>query len=370
MRQIYYCLPLIVGGIALSTQSLSAAKAPTVVPVKFETRTGFKGTKQWDWTQVRSVHVPGRQSVWLSTMSLTGKTGTHAFHDVHVSTSRDGHKWTTPAVVPELRRFKTDDGYEVVAGDLWPIWHPNTGKILITGKTFNWKDGSKETFLREKVSYIIHDPKSGDWQKLDYLQMPKQDHAGHPILAANAGCNQPLPLDDGDVLLPVRYQRSTKQRRYTSIVVRCGFDGKTLTYKEHGSEHTFSRGRGFYEPSIGVHQGYYFLALRTDRSSFVARSNDGINFTKEREWTFDGGKPLGSHNTQQHWFTIGDGLFLLYTRSGANNDHIFRHRAPLFIGQVNPDTLQVMRATERILLKEDHATLGNSGVCQVSANEA
>lgn len=85
--------------------------------------------------------------------------------------------------------------------------------------------------------------------------------------------------------------------------------------------------------------------------------------------TFDDGKPLGSHNTQQHWFTIGDGLFLLYTRKGADNDHIFRHRAPLFIGQVNPETLQVMRATERILLKENHAGLGNSGVCQVSENE-
>lgn len=29
-----------------------------------------------------------------------------------------------------------------------------------------------------------------------------------------------------------------------------------------------------------------------------------------------------------------------------------------------------MRATEQILLKENHAGLGNSGVCQVSENEA
>jgi hypothetical protein len=63
--------------------------------------------------------------------------------------------------------------------------------------------------------------------------------------------------------------------------------------------------------------------------------------------------------------TIGNGLFLVYTRRGANNEHIMRHRAPLFIGQVDPDTLQVIRATERILIPEDHATLGNSGVCRV-----
>ena len=61
--------------------------------------------------------------------------------------------------------------------------------------------------------------------------------------------------------------------------------------------------------------------------------------------------------------TVGGGLFLVYTRRGANNDHIMRHRAPLFIGQVNPRTLQVIRATERVLLTENQATLGNSGIC-------
>ena len=85
---------------------------------------------------------------------------------------------------------------------------------------------------------------------------------------------------------------------------------------------------------------------------------------------FDDGKPLGSYNTQQHWVTIGSGLFLVYTRKGASNDHIMRHRAPLFIGQVNPDTLQVIRSTERILIAENQATLGNSGICRISHDES
>ena len=67
---------------------------------------------------------------------------------------------------------------------------------------------------------------------------------------------------------------------------------------------------------------------------------------------------------------MGDGLFLLYTRRGANNDRIFRHRAPLFIAQVDPQRLHVLRATEQILLPENDATLGNSGVCRIPDHES
>lgn len=151
--------------------------------------------------------------------------------------------------------------------------------------------------------------------------------------------------------------------------MRCSFDGTTLTYKEHGSELTIPQGRGLYEPSLVKFRNRFFLTMRANHSAFVTRGSDGINFEPIREWKFDDGEPLGSYNTQQHWVTVGDGLFLVYTRRGANNDHIMRHRAPLFIGQVDPDTLQVMRSTERILLAENQATLGNSGICRISKNE-
>ena len=47
-----------------------------------------------------------------------------------------------------------------------------------------------------------------------------------------------------------------------------------------------------------------------------------------------------------------------------------RHRASLFIAQVNPETLQVMRETERVLIAENQATLGNSGVCRINDHES
>ena len=78
---------------------------------------------------------------------------------------------------------------------------------------------------------------------------------------------------------------------------------------------------------------------------------------------------LGNYNTQQHWVAHSDGLFLVYTRRAANNDHVFRHRAPLFIARVDPDKLHVIRETEQILVTERGARLGNFGVVEVSPDE-
>ena len=65
-----------------------------------------------------------------------------------------------------------------------------------------------------------------------------------------------------------------------------------------------------------------------------------------------------------------DGLFLVYTRRGANNDHVFRNRAPLFMAQVDVERLRVVRQTERVLLPEKGAQFGNFGVVNASAGES
>jgi len=76
----------------------------------------------------------------------------------------------------------------------------------------------------------------------------------------------------------------------------------------------------------------------------------------------------------QHWLTLGEGgdagLFLIYTRRGADNDHVVRHRAPLFIVRVGPEKLVVMCATGQVLVPENGSTLGNSSVTVVSADES
>ena len=57
--------------------------------------------------------------------------------------------------------------------------------------------------------------------------------------------------------------------------------------------------------------------------------------------------------------TIGNKLYLVYTRKGLNNDHIFRHRAPLMIGEVDPQSVSIVRTSEQIAVPEHGARLGN-----------
>lgn len=59
----------------------------------------------------------------------------------------------------------------------------------------------------------------------------------------------------------------------------------------------------------------------------------------------------------------------MYTRTGANNDHVFRHRAPLLMARVDPEQLCVLRHTERMLVPRRGARLGNFGVTEVTPNE-
>jgi hypothetical protein len=110
--------------------------------------------------------------------------------------------------------------------------------------------------------------------------------------------------------------------------------------------------------------------MRADHSAYVSQSQDGLNYEPIKEWTFDDGNVLGSYNTQQHWIAHGDTLYLAYTRRGAGNDHVFRHRAPLFIARVDPDRLCVIRDTEQVLMNETGLDLGGGfGIVDVSPTE-
>lgn len=358
---------LVVGSCLL----LLAANVAEAQQLKVEITVVAEGDADWDWQQTRSAYVPGSQPLAITTLSQTKKVGAHGYHDVFITYSEDGGQtWGNTATVPSLKRTLKSDGYEVSPGDLCPQWHAKTGKVLITGKTFNFADGKKENYLREQVSYAVLDAKTRLCGPLRTIDMPVRDHQGKSIIAPNAGCHQRVDLPNGEILLPIRYQQSAKRRNYTSIVARCRFDGETLSYVEHGTEHAIPTGRGLYEPSVGQFGNEFFLTLRADDGAYVCKSSDGIHYTAHKPWTFDDGQLLGSYNTQQHWLTVGGKLYLVYTRRGANNDHIMRHRAPLFIARVDPEKLHVVRATEQILIPENHAQLGNSGVCKISDAES
>ena len=178
---------------------------------------------------------------------------------------------------------------------------------------------------------------------------------------------QILEEENGELLIPVYYMSKGVASDYygccAAAVLRCAFDGKDLKVLEIGEPLFTDVPRGFDEPSIAKYKDEYFLALRNDETGFVAKSSDGMKFGEVKELCFDNGESLGNYNTQQHWLVGGGKLWLVYTRRAENNNHMFRHRAPLFIAEFDPVNMCVIRSTEQIAVPERGARLGNFG-CQ------
>ena len=253
----------------------------------------------------------------------------------------------------------------VAVSDFWPCWHAATKTLLGTGHTVVYTPEWKVTLPRPRhTSYAVYDPVRSQWAAWQKLPMPN----GEKYHDCGAGCTQRHDLPDGSILLPVYFRPGGQSSRVT--VLHCTFDGRSLRYQGHGNEIIRDDGtRGLHEPSLTRFDNEFFLTIRNDKQGFVTRSKDGLNFAPMQVWKFDDDTELGNYNTQQHWVTHSEGLFLVYTRRGANNDHVFRHRAPLFIAEVDPQRLRVIRETEQILVPERGARLGNFGVTHISQNE-
>ena len=366
----------------LAIQTISSARADEGVQCasrsldyRVELTTAIKGYDgKTCWVHARAGAIPPtersgseRSPVVVMTLQKLQLSGSDIFYGLNDLRSDDlGKTWIGPTEHAALRRQKPRPEIEVVPCDFTPVWHARTGRLLGTGATF-WYDSKRNDHLSQatsQTSYSVYDPLKRSWSVWKTLVMPDEP----TFQFCRAGCTQRVDLPDGDILLPV-YFRPTTAKRHSAAICRCRFDGETLSYLERGDELTVEVDRGLYEPSLTRFGERFSLTLRNDQRSYVATSRDGLHFDPVRAWTFDDGSDLGSYNTQQHWVTHSDGLFLVYTRRGAKNDHVFRHRAPLFMAQVDPVRLVILRSTERVLVAERGAGLGNFGVTQVSPDE-
>lgn len=324
------------------------------------------------WCHPRAGVVPdagqsGQPRVVMTMNTLT-VSGSDVFKAVYGLKTDDLSKsWSAPEPQEGLKiRQESIAGVErpVAVSDFWPTWHQKSQTLLGTGHTVVYSPDWKIPKDRPKhVVYSTYDPESDQWNPWNKMEIP-----GERFRSAGAGCTQRYDLADGTILLPVYYKPPGGNSHV--MITHCKFDGTTLKYLKHGNELSIdNETRGLHEPSLTKFRDKYFLTLRNDKRGYVTTSSDGLNYEPYQPWRFDDGEELGNYNTQQHWVTHSDGLFLVYTRRGANNDHVFRHRAPLFIAQVDPDKLCVIRESERILVPERGARLGNFGVTQVSPQE-
>ncbi len=364
----------IIGSISISTipflPSCMDRKLTNSIELNVPTKL-FDGKQCWCHPRAGIIPQTGiegnpRVVMTMNNLDLAGSDVFYGMFGLH--TDNMGLEWTKPKQLKTLApRYEVIEGIErpVAVSDFWPRWHAKSQQLLGTGHTVAYTPDWKVRNPRPRhTSYSVYDPETETWEAWKKLHMPDEDK----FYNSGAGCVQRYDLEDGTILLPVSFRPHEKNSRVT--VCQCSFDGNDLKYLSHGTELELNNDtRGLGEPSLTKFDGTYFMTIRNDEMGFVARSEDGLHFEGYQPWKFDDGSELGSYNTQQHWVTHSDALFLVYTRRGANNDHVFRHRAPLFMAQVDPEALCVIRETEQILVPERGARLGNFGVTDVTPYE-
>jgi hypothetical protein len=352
----------------------SRADSPPVVPFDVKAEVVLRELHpDFCWFHPRVAAIPGAgrdgQPAVVMTIQKHLSASDHYSGLYFLRTDDLGNTWTAPTEIPELAWQSGENGETIAVCDVTPGWHAATKKMLAIGIKLRYsQDGAQlvDKPRSHECAYATFDPQSGDWSGWKMLAMPDTD--GKFFLVA-PGCVQWLTSADGTLLLPTYFKGQTGED-YIATVLHCAFDGQELKYLTHGDELAISGGRGFCEPSLVFHQGAYFLTLRNDNAAYVTKGTDGLRYEPVKKWTFDDGQDLGSYNTQAHWLAHGNGLFLTYTRRGANNDHIMRNRAPIFIAQVDPEKLQVLRQTERAVLPERGVMLGNFGAAAITDGES
>lgn len=344
---------------------ISALHAAEPYELKLETITqGYDG--KMCWVHPRAGAIPASPPQVVLTMQKLLLTGSDVFYALnHLSTPDLGKTWTQPVEhTATLGRREEPEGVIVAACDFTPKYHAKSGKLLGIGHTVRYSDNKVIHERPRETCFSVYDPQQATWSPWTEMPMPQ----GPKFFNAGAGSVQRVDLENGDILLPI-YFKAKGDKYYRVTVLRCSFDGSTLRYAEQGNDLALESGRGVYEPSLIRCAGKFYLTLRNDTAGYVCVSDDGLHFSEPKRWDWSDGSDLGNYNTQQHWVTHKNHLYLVYTRRGANNDHVFRHRAPVFMAEVDKATLTVKRETERILVPERGARLGNFGVCEVSENE-
>lgn len=355
---------------------LCGTTSAQTTPLSFETRLDVihrELSPKFCWFHPRVAAVPalGKNGVPVVVATLQKHLGvSDHYSGVYYMRSDDlGKTWTEPKLPKELDWQAGPDDTDIAVADVTPGWHAPSGKVIAVGIKLIYSRAGEQLLAEPKshqCAYALYDPKADRWTPWKTLDTPHTDGKFHLVAP---GCVQWHVADDGSLLIPM-YFNHPPHPYYTTTVMRCRLDGETLVYETHGDEISIPVERGICEPSLVKYDGRFFLTLRNDLKGYVTVGDDGLHFAPIKPWTFDDGADLGSYNTQQHWLAHSDGLFLTYTRRGADNDHIPRNRAPIFLAQVDPQKLHVIRATEQAVIPERGVMLGNFGAAPITEHES
>lgn len=331
--------------------------------------TAFKG--EFCYTHARGAVTPDGFAV-ITTQPLL-LSGCDIFYGMEMLTSSDkGQNWSRIYKSATVVRKELPNGLVQAFCDATPMYHKKTGKILLIGHDAIYSGNELSPSPRPRHTlWSVFDREKNDWQPFREIKMPDEDK----FFSCGCGSGQSYELENGDLLIPVYFMSHEEAKdpwhsHFHVMVMRCSFDGAEIKLIKYGNAVTTAVPRGLCEPSIIKLKDRFFVALRNDEKGYVTSSKDGLTLNEPQVLVFDDGKESGNYCTQQHWITLKDKLYMVYTRKGANNDHVFRHRAPLFIAEFDTDRMCLVRSTERIAVPERGARLGNFGCVNISENEA
>jgi len=296
------------------------------------------------WFHPRACMIPGEPLTAF--MTLQTIAGSDYFGPVQWMTSPDlGKTWTDPQPVPAFGRVKQDSGWDEGVCDVVPQYHPQSKSVLAVGHTVFYRGPKFET--NQPARWPVYAVwRNGQWSERRKLVW--DDPRGAYIYTNN--CGQRVVLPNGDILLAFTYGDTKAKARSVSGVI-CSFDGEMLAVKQVGEEITHDKGRGLLEPSIAEFNKRFYLTIRAeDNRGYICASEDGLDWTDKQPWAWEDGEPLSLSTTQQHFLPHSDALWLVYTRKDASNVNVIRWRSPLWMAQVDPQTLRLRRDTERVVL--------------------
>ena len=352
-----------------------------------QVETIFHGRRRNEcWFEPTAARIPaGRNGAVSRAMvcasQLTGSDiGPH-----HYTWSHDcGAHWSNPA---QSQSLQVNPQSEDVFEKPWmsPFHHQASDTLLMIGRTCFTQDTLPTPGLKGETHALwaprarklaltpdlIHSrwiPERGDFA-------PRERIAWQSLFAEEgvrrvftSDVCQKVELPDGSILCPVTVGGDDSRGR--AAVLRLTWDGETMQAVAGGGVLTCDDVRGFHEPSLVKCGERFLLTLRNDICGYVTGSADGLDFSPPKPWTFDDGQDLGSYNTQQHWLLRDDALFLVYTRRSEMSNGVVRDRAPLFMAEVDPERLCIVRDTERVIIPENGARMGNFCTLNVDSDEA
>lgn len=300
------------------------------------------------------------------TYQMLDLSGSDVFHDQYVLKSNDGG--ITFQQCEKLQKFETNkNGIRTIFSLTTDYYSQYHKKWFHFGRTTNYENDEHPILINGlapgEAQYIFRDVETGQ-----YIGSPTSLPLPFDYINATPH-SQVIEFENGDFLLTF-YIATEDENKAKSLSVRYRYEDDKLSIVKAGTPLSYQQAaRGLDEPSMAELDNKYYVTLRTDEQGLLAVSDNGFDFAEPMPWKWDDGSILENYNTMQRWIRYKDALYLAYTRKGANNDHVFRHRAPIFMARFDEKNLCLVKETEVILVPELGARLGNFTVTDISDNE-